>query len=277
MGQYPALAAIERIWRERGYPPLLELTEEHRAHARDALRAAGLADGDWFVCLHAREGGFLREPDGSKHRHKNVDVLTYLPAIRAVTERGGWVIRVGDRSMRPLPPLERVVDYAHAPWKSPLLDVALAASCRFWLGTNSGLYIVAATFGVPVLLTNVAPVSIRPSGRHDMYVPKLYRWRDTGELVSFERAHATDLAHAADLDPRGVEVIDNTPSELADATLEMLDRLEGESPAPEIAALEDEFDALSPTFPHGTLSRVSGSFVVRHRDLVPGRTDPVAP
>jgi putative glycosyltransferase (TIGR04372 family) len=269
LGEYQALVTLTQPWEEQGLGPLLRLDPEHEERGRAALARLGVGENEWFVCLHAREGGFLNEGTTSKNRHLNVDVMTYLPAVRTVLERGGRVVRVGDASMKPLPPLDGVVDYAHSPDKSADLDVFLAAACRFWLGTNSGYFIVAWAFGVPVLLTNVAPMSWRPWGSRDLYVPKLYRRPQDGRLVPFERALRPDLYYARDVHRLGIEFVDNEPGELAEATAEMLDVLDGRRPDARVEALRDRFDRLAPYYPRGATSRIAAGFLVRHEHLMP--------
>jgi putative glycosyltransferase (TIGR04372 family) len=267
--QYVALVAVHRVWEKERRPPLMRLQASDFRRGRRALRTLGLGPNDWFVCLHAREAGYLNEPPASYHRHKNVDVRTYLPAVERIVARGGWVIRVGDPSMHPLPKAERVVDYAHSKLKSGWLDVFLAASCRFWLGSNSGYFAVACIFGVPVLLTNVAPASFRPWSSRDLYLPKLHCWRDSGDLLSFGRTLSRELYFAQDLDRLGVTVIDNTPEELEEAVTEMLARLDGtRSYSAAEEELQERFNALADYHPYGIGSRVSAAFLLRHANLL---------
>ncbi len=42
--------------------------------------------------------------------HRNVAIEDYCPAIAEVTACGGWVLRLGDKSMKPLPRMANVVD-----------------------------------------------------------------------------------------------------------------------------------------------------------------------
>ena len=57
--------------------------------------------------------------------------------------------------MTPLPQMERVIDYAHSPYKSELLDLYLISQCRFLLGHNSGPDVVANLLRKPRLLVNM--------------------------------------------------------------------------------------------------------------------------
>ena len=91
----------------------------------------------WFVALHVRESGFWKSLDTKFPNNRSADIATYLPAIREITRRGGWVIRVGDAEMGALPPMEHVIDYAHSPAKSDWMDVFLYGGCRFFIGGPS--------------------------------------------------------------------------------------------------------------------------------------------
>ena len=141
-------------WADRG--PLLYLSEAEIARGEAQLRALGIPEGAWFVCVHSREAGFKPVHDWA-HSFRNSSILDYAEAMREIVARGGWCVRMGDATMQPLPPVPGVVDYPHSPSKSDWMDVFLCARCRFFLGNTSGLYIVAGIFGRPSALANKAP------------------------------------------------------------------------------------------------------------------------
>ena len=49
-----------------------------------------------FVALHVREAGYHRETAkgwiGNIHRDSQIE--DYFPALEAITQRGGWVVRI---------------------------------------------------------------------------------------------------------------------------------------------------------------------------------------
>jgi putative glycosyltransferase (TIGR04372 family) len=61
---------------------------------------------------------------------------------------------MGDSSMTPLPPMERVIDYPFTKWKSSEMDLYLIKKCRAFLGMLSGVLSVALLFEKPLILVN---------------------------------------------------------------------------------------------------------------------------
>jgi hypothetical protein len=99
---------VQLRWEREKREPLLTLSAEHRERGQRLLRELGVPEGAWFVGLHVREGSDrMRDV-------RNSDIATYRPAIEEIAKRGGWVLRVGDPKMRPLPPWPNTIDYARS-------------------------------------------------------------------------------------------------------------------------------------------------------------------
>lgn len=226
MFDHSALPFLQSKWDEEGRPPLFDLTHEDIVRGKSELQKLGVPEGAWFVCLHVREGGARgNEP------FRQSEISDYFKAIKSITDRGGWVIRMGDKSMSRLAEMERVVDYPHTTSKSGFMDVFLCASARFFIATSSGLYAIAMTFGVPVAMTNMLPTSTTPPSRHDLFLPKLLKYNESGKLLTFPELFSppvslggSDFFYNKVID---VSPIDNTPEELEALVIEMMDRLDG--------------------------------------------------
>jgi len=263
---------IQREWEPRA--PLLALAEDDRTWGEAHLREMGVPEGAWYVCFHSREGGYSPS-DEHMHRFRNSEVESYREAVMAIRARGGWCVRMGDPTMRPLPEMDGVVDYAHSLLRSDRMDVFLCASCRFFLGNTSGLFFVSCVFGVPAVVANSVPVStVLPFGSGDIGIPKLVRRCADGRLLSFPEIFSREVANYrfAELYERdGLEVVDNTADEICAAAVEMLDRLEGKMTYTEDdEALQSAFKALMKPghYTYGGLSRVGRDFLRKHRDLL---------
>ena len=199
----------------------------------DAIRVAmGLPLEAWYVCVHVREGGY--HGDWERGAHRNSSIGNYLEAFRAITNAGGFVVRLGDPSMVPLQPTTGIIDYAHSRHKSELMDVYLVAGCRFFVGMNSGPLDLAWLFEKPVVLTNLSEwTRTYPKRPGDLAILKHYYSRSRGRVLSvrellgepFESQLVREIGD-------DYLLIENRPSEIRDVVVEYLSAPAGRSPSP---------------------------------------------
>ena len=224
------MGAIQEEWERQGRGPLLSLTAEDREHGRKVMAELGVPADAWFVSLHVRTPGFHQESDLLHQAHRNADILSYLPAIKEITRRGGWVVRLGDASMPPLPALPGVIDYALSPFKSAAMDVYLLGTCRFFVGVASGLSHLPTTFGVPCVFTNWVSNTLPVYSSLDLFLPKL-RWsKKEDRCLTFDEwlaPEARALCYSGTkMAEHDLAVVDNTPEELREVIVEMFERLD---------------------------------------------------
>ncbi|HJZ60241.1 MAG TPA: TIGR04372 family glycosyltransferase, partial [Gemmataceae bacterium] len=271
------LGVIQEAWEGSGGKPLFTLSEEDRAFGEEQLREMGVPEGAWFVALHVRSPGFYSE-EGIEHQvHRNADIRDYLPAIREITRRGGWVIRLGDPSMAPLPETPGAIDYALGPFKSARMDVFLCGACRFFVGVTSGMCQIPPTFGVPCLTTNwMSCVPLAVYFGPDLCVPKLLRSQKERRLLTFAERFSPEVVgwcHSNEaLHEHGLAAVDNTPEELRAAVVEMIDRLDGtHTEGPEDQELFARYQEILRDANIRGSARIVQGFLRAHAGLVPVR------
>jgi putative glycosyltransferase (TIGR04372 family) len=196
----------------------------------------------------------------------------YTPAIGHVIDRGGWVVRVGDRQMRPLSGRDRVVDYAHSPLTTPWMDVFLLGACRFFIGNSYSPAYVPSLFGVPCVLTNWFPTGYRPFNSRDLYIPTLYRAFRPQRLLSFAESLAPPLGVAVNyVDAKALNLllVPNTPDELREIVSEMIDRFDGTIRyTDEDELLQQTFDVVANDNCCIGNAAIGRGFLRRHVDLL---------
>jgi putative glycosyltransferase (TIGR04372 family) len=259
-------------WHRSGKGALLTLPADVEQRGWEALESAGMRRGDWFVALHVREHRRSRWHTDI-HDIRNADIKAYLPAINEVTRRGGWVIRMGDPSMTPLPALPRVIDYCHRDLRADWMDIFIAARCRFMLGSGSGPVFIPPIYGVPSVITNWWPPAQRPLHAFDIFVPKMPRRLADGGYLTLSEMLREPVSYCQSrrflTRDEGVVVEDADPEIIRAAAVEMLARLDGSLPhSADVADLRARADRIYEE--HGVfgMSPLAGDFIQHHCDLI---------
>ena len=276
---HSAAVYVQEQWDRQARPPLLHLTNEHRMRGMQVLKSMGLHEKAWFAVLHVRAGKF------GEHRmvepYRDADPTTYFEAITAITNRGGWVIRIGDASITPLPRMDNVWDYATSNLKCDWMDVFLCAAARFMIGTSSGPATISRAFGVPISMTNYLPSATLYLAMRDLFLPKLLREKNSGNMVSFERQMSLPLSACVSdgmyKNLYGIEIISNTPQEIRELVEQMMDTLDGKTGSTaEDASLQKRFKLMTaeretlPGLPGFELQcNIGRQFLERHQSLLP--------
>lgn len=262
---------INRLWGDR--PPVLSLRAEDNAWAQNELERLGLKNGQWFVCVHVREGSYIPKNEAITS-YRNASIVNTIPAMNEIIRRGGICVRMGDPGMTPLPAISGVIDYARHPMRSARLDIILCAKARFFLGCTSGLSFVSTAFGVPVAQANMIPVEtlgVRPC---DLSMPKLLWSESLGRYLPFDeimRSKAGGYFFTHQYQRAGLRVEENTPEDILDLVSEMLDRLDGRfTETPTDSKLHTAYLSLFKPghYAYDAISRVCLGFLRRHRDLL---------
>ena len=262
----PSLSTVSE---ESGREPLLKLPDKYDAAGRELLAKHGMPEDAWFVCFHARSGGYHADLlAGNLTHYRNSNIEGYMPAMEAVRDRGGWVVRIGDSSMPPLPEMEGVIDYAVSDWREDWIDVFLLARSRFLVCVPSGPCAVAQAFGVPIVGVNWFPFGDWQYSSRDIMIFKPYRRSDDGSYLTVSEMVGPPvrglLAKNA-FDARGIEVIENSPDDIRATVVEMMDKCDGRSDySAEDDDLQQRFKALADPFDVGVNSRFGRDFLRNH-------------
>ena len=253
-------------------PPLLALSDSDRNRGRALLNDLGVPPDAWFVCVHAREDGYS---PNSGQSYRNSDINNFLLAMDAIVKRGGWIIRVGDPTMVPLPKMDRVIDYVHLTVKSDWMDIFLVASCKFFFGSASGLSGLAYVFGTPCVTVDNAPLAcVLPVGPNDISIPKLVWSNDMERYLSFREIFSTPVSnyrYGAFFERANLRVVNNTSEEIQAAAIEMLDKVNGKAAYTEHdEELQTRFKSLmNPThYSYGSLSRIGRDFMRKYSHML---------
>jgi putative glycosyltransferase (TIGR04372 family) len=200
----------------------ISLPPDRQTLAERLRREMGLPQDAWFVCVHVREGGYYNDHPVVE---RNGTIENYIPAMREITRRGGWVIRMGDATMTPLPAMEHVIDYPFMPQKSELMDVYLIRECRIYIGMQSGILDVAIMFQRPIIQTNMYSWLLGyPQKKDDLGILKRVYSKSEQRFLTPMEWPTTEWENHSFAPRENYEFHENTPEELLDVIKEYFDR-----------------------------------------------------
>jgi len=268
--------------------PILSFNSEEMSKGRELLKKMGIGDDDWYVCFHARDASYAEsrapelQPDqiDTKATHRNANIHSFLEAAKYVVEQGGYAIRMGAVVAEPLPSdlSPRIIDYA-TKYRSDFGDIFFTGTCRFFLGSPSGLSSAAMLFDVPIATAHRIPLFPPPHGPRSLFIPRFVRRRGDNDVMRFDDVDAMGMfefehdrwwVRNDQFDEANVEIEPSSPSDIVDLCKDMLDRLEGVEPSEAGAKYQqifiDKFGSKGKSFPFAP--RIGPRFAEKYRSMI---------
>jgi putative glycosyltransferase (TIGR04372 family) len=217
------------------FPPHLEFSKEEERRGREGLIKMGIPADASFICLAVRDSTYLSIHLGdnfSYHNYRDTDIQNYVLAAEYLASRGYFVIRMGvnvDKSLNSTSP--KVIDYASNGMRSDFMDIYLGAKCFFCISVGTGFDAVPFIFHRPTVFVNMVPVGylstfrINSVGIVKHYFNSILKKKLTLEEIFFYGIGFSTFTD--DYESKDIQLIENTPTEIRDTVIEMLDRLNG--------------------------------------------------
>ena len=149
-----------------------------------------------------------------------------------MTRRGCYAVRLGAKvndKVKSVNP--KVIDYASNGMRTDFLDIYLSAKCRFILCSDTGMSLPAEVFKRPLVFVNwTIPLRVPVNVDHGLVIIKKFyikdqeRYMSFSEIIKFEFGGRDTNEILASLN---LELIENTPEEIRDVSIEMDKRLAG--------------------------------------------------
>jgi putative glycosyltransferase (TIGR04372 family) len=214
------------------FPAHLSFTTEEVARGESCMLAMGLPMDKPFICLIVRDNAYHSNSFYAYHSYRDSDINNFVLAAEACAELGYYVIRMGAKvnaSMRSAHP--KIIDYANNGSRSDFMDIFLGANCHFAISTGTGWDAIPEIFRRPVVYVNFVPVghlcTFRTSTlsivKHHLDVKGAF---EINLREIFSRGVGFCM-RSSDYEAKDVELVENTPEEIRDVAIEMVERLAG--------------------------------------------------
>ena len=163
---------------------------------------------------------------------RNQNIFDYMLAAEELTKRGYWVFRMGKevstkfKSTNP-----KIIDYANLKSKNDFYDIFLAYKCAFCIRT-AGYGAIARIFRKPIVCIETVLEDLQGHGNKNtdlLLSPYYYSKKKKKKLNISEifETGASDTRTTEEYKRLGIEIQFNSPEEIKDVVIEMVDRIEG--------------------------------------------------
>lgn len=256
----------------------LHFTNYEKIEGKKLLHKIGVGDNDWYVCFHSRDPIYMEKGQGTLDKtndYRNCDIKNYLKAAEYIASSGGFAIRMGSLVSEKLPYINnlKIIDYAFL-YRTDFGDIYLPATCKFFLGNSSGLYIISTIFHIPIACANYIPLEFAPFREGDLFIPKKIWSIKKRRFLTFREILDSKMGRcllSEQYIKAGLKVIENTAEEILDLVIEMNQRLDGTFKSKEEdEELQNRFRSLfKPNhICYGTPARIGTEFLRKNKELL---------
>jgi putative glycosyltransferase (TIGR04372 family) len=221
--------------------PHLSFTSQEILEGEQFLDSVRTFPGQKFVCLAVRDSSYKRaqfeDRDVAKDDYRNNDIRNYQIVAEQLAKDGYLVFRMGAKVERPFVTTSpQVIDYASNGMRSEFLDIYLGANCELFISSVLGIDSIPEIFRRPRVLTNYIPIgNFGKYGPRDLIIPKQYWLKGESRFLRFSEIVASinglgSCTSSYEYESAGLELVENSPSEILHATYELLNRHQEDSP-----------------------------------------------
>jgi len=186
-----------------------------------------------IVVATIRDSSYLKtiDPatDYSYHDFRDSTAQNYLKAFQQLANAGYYVLRMGavvNSSLKLEGLSTKIIDYATSGKRTEFLDIYLAQRCEFCISQGTGFDGLTNMFRKPILYVNAAPLGyVNTMVPISLAIFKEHYSRFLGRKLSVSEIFDEGLGYASrssDFKRLGVELVENSPDQIAEACSEML-------------------------------------------------------
>ena len=205
--------------------PLIKFNKKEIEAGENFLKNNNINKDDKIICIHNRSSSYRNEKFTAV---KNSSIKNFEKSINFLTNLNCKVIRMGrDENDIILPNNNNFINYASSKDQSDFLDFYLISKCKFLVSAASGIVEIAVAMRKPILIHNYFPLIklIHVSGDYKRIIlPKKIINIKTKKILSFTDMLTKDSVNiqvSEDLENSGIDLIENTDSEILDSVEEM--------------------------------------------------------
>jgi len=214
----------------------LEFTNEEENKGKEILKKFGLNDNDKFICLAVRDESYQYKKISKRYRNwdyhdfRHADVDNFKLAAEELAKLGYFVFRMGVVAKKPFNLNNyKIIDYVNSDLRSDFMDIYLGAKCSFCISTDYGFQDLPCLFGKPMIQIGVPLGGLFSYNEKYLLMTKHHMSKKEKRKLSLSEIFSHGVAYSyysKDFAQKEIELIENSPEEIKDLAIEMVERLE---------------------------------------------------
>lgn len=216
------------------FHPHVHFTEDEEKIGKEELKKIGIPPEAKFVCLIVRDSSYLENVfsgNWSYQNYRDCDIQNFVLAAQELADRGYYIIRMGvivNQTMKVNHP--KIIDYASNGLRTDFMDIYLGSKCEFCISTGTGWDMIPAwLFKKPVVFTNLVPLAYLPTYSKNFLLLAKRHYLVTEErelsLTEIITSGAAYSAQSSEFESKNIRLLENSPKEIRDVSIEMSERL----------------------------------------------------
>ncbi len=174
-----------------------------------------------LIILHVRDDKYRNDKGRKIYRNSNIN--SYIDSVNFLINKGYFVVRAGRSPSKKMELKNKnFFDYSRSEIQEDILDLFLIKNCKYYIGTQSGIFDMAQLFNKPILLTNMVEIfSGYPHKENDRGIFK--KIRKFGKKINLADYLKYDFKyHNPAYDIKDLSFEENTEEEIYYSLIEFL-------------------------------------------------------
>jgi putative glycosyltransferase (TIGR04372 family) len=214
------------------HSPHCFFTDDEEKYGLKMLNKMGLKNNEKFVCLIVRDDAYLdktfKNGDWNYHNYRDCNIDNYKLVSEYLANQGYFVFRMGSIVKEKFVSNNtRIIDYATNGFRNDFLDIYLGAKCHFCISSSLGWDAIPEIFKRPIVYTNILPLGyLRLHSYKAINLSKHFVRKDKNIELSLNQIFTENLALLLSSDEykkNDILLIENSPQEILDAVLDMIE------------------------------------------------------
>lgn len=264
----------------RNTNPHISFTVDEIKCGQAFLKEVGMQTDDKFICVISRDQVYKEtfgdNRDWFYHSYRNSKIVNYQKTMNELANKGYFIFRMGKGVSGKIDDSNpKILDYANSKFRSDFLDIFLFANSTFTVGSEAGIITTTFAYRVPYCSVNIAAIEwLQAWHENNLIILKKYWLKEEKRFMSFKEIFATGAGRflgTEQYEQLGIELIENTPDEILNVSMEMHKKLNGTWDATEEdKVLQKRFWELFPKSElHGDIhARIGAGWLRQNRELL---------